>query len=33
MHLPMCNDSSSRLLRSAQGLVNSARRLSHQAVF
>ena len=29
----MCNDSSSCLLRSAQGLVNSAGRLSHQAVF
>ena len=28
-----CNDSSSRLLRSAQGLVDSAGHLSHQAVF
>ena len=28
-----CNDSSSRLLRGAQGLVISAGRLSHQAVF
>ena len=29
----ICNDSSSRLLRSAQGLVDSAGRLSHQAIF